>query len=64
MAAAIPAAQAQKKTVPSWLRAEMLKRGINLNASGGTVLFAHCKFDRLSREWLTATVQGRDITFA
>lgn len=35
MAAAVPAAPAPKRTVPTWLRAEMLKRGINLNASGG-----------------------------
>ncbi len=37
MAGALSAAPAPKKTVPNWLRAEMLKRGINLNASGGTV---------------------------
>lgn len=31
----LPAAQQPKKAVPEWLRAEMLSRGISLNAAGG-----------------------------
>ena len=31
----MPAAQQPKKAVPEWLRAEMLSRGISLNAAGG-----------------------------
>ena len=40
----LPAAAQPKKAVPEWLRAEMLSRGISLNAAGGAhalLLSAH-----------------------
>lgn len=52
-------AQQPKKTVPDWLRAEMLKRGINLNADGGKTssLVPSCAF-------LSCILQALHLSFS
>jgi hypothetical protein len=42
MPMAVAEVQKPKKAVPDWLRAEMLKRGINLNAGAGKLALLLC----------------------
>ena len=48
----LPAAQQPKKAVPEWLRAEMLSRGISLNAAGGAHNAPHAHLASLRLDWL------------